>query len=146
MTNQGGVFSAGTGTVTLNGDAAQSISAGGSAFNVLTIENYSTGGVTFANRLITDTLNAGSGVKKLSFSSASESLPHTVYTTFNVSGSAGNLIDLVATTPGAIWYIDAPASSVEYLRVEGSHQADGATITAAYSVDLGDNTNWNITP
>ena len=65
-----GSFISGTGTVTLNSSTnAQSVITGGapSAFNILTDLNTHLSGVTFSDTLYCDTLNATTGVKKLSF-------------------------------------------------------------------------------
>jgi hypothetical protein len=149
-TNTNGAFNPGTGTVTLNSATqTQAITSGGSAFNILTVTNTYSGGVTFDDRLITAYLNAGSGVKKLSFSAASASQRHTVTTGFNVSGSAGNLIELAplfATTP---WYIDAPTSpTLHHLTVSYSNEVEGKLLTAGSSIDQvpDSNINWSITP
>jgi filamentous hemagglutinin family protein len=146
-TNTGGTFNPGTGTVTLNSSTqTQSITSGGSAFNILTITNTYSGGVAFVDRLVTAYLNAGSGVKKLSFSAASLASPHTITSGFNVNGSAGSLIELAPLVGSTTWYIDAPTSSLHYLKVGFSHEADGKTLTAADSQDATGNSNWNITP
>jgi len=144
-TNTGGTFNAGTGTVTLNSSAqTQSVTSGNSAFNILTVTNTYTGGVAFVDRLVTAYLNAGSGVKKLSFSEASEVAPHTITTGFNVSGSAGKLIELAPLNFSNTWYLNAPTSSLHHLKIGYSHLADGKTITATSSQSDGGNTNWNI--
>lgn len=141
-----GTFNAGSGTVVLNSATqAQSVTSGGSAFNILTVTNTYTAGVSFVDRLVTAYLNAGSGVKKLSFSSASQSQPHRVTTGFNVLGSAGNLIELAPIMASTTWYLEAPSTSTAYLKVGYSHLI-GATITATNSQDNSGNTNWNITP
>ncbi len=146
-TNTNGVFNAGTGTVNLNSSTqTQSVTSGGSAFNILTVTNSYTGGVAFVDRLVTAYLNAGSGVKKLSFSAASPTQRHTVTTSFNVNGALGSLIELAPIVPTTIWYLDAPVSSLQYLNVGYSNQVNGKTITATSSQDSTGNTNWNIYP
>jgi filamentous hemagglutinin family protein len=145
-TNTNGVFNAGTGTVVLNSSAqSQTVTSGGSAFNILTITNSYVDGIIFGDRLITGTLNASTGVKKISFSSASESSPHTITTSFNVSGSAGNLIELAPLVSSTAWYIAAPVSTLHHLKIGYSH-AVNSTITATNSQDNTGNSNWNISP
>ncbi|MCX7927480.1 MAG: autotransporter-associated beta strand repeat-containing protein [Candidatus Omnitrophica bacterium] len=144
-TNLGGLFDPGTGKVILNSSTqTQTVRSGGSSFNILTITNTYEGGVAFVDRLVTAYLNAGPGVKKLSFSAASASAPHTITTGFNVSGSAGRLIELAPIVPEMMWYLSAPQTTLSYLKIGYSHQADGKTIIAIRSQDLGGNVNWDI--
>lgn len=137
-----GVFSSGTGAVVLNSTFnQQSVLTGGdsSAFYVLDVLNAHPSGVTFADELYCDTLNAVSGVKKLSFSVIGF---HTIFSTFNVNGSEGNLIELASLTPSVDWNLDAPTSDVNYLSVSHSQEIDGKLITAYNSVNGGNNMNW----
>ena len=148
-TNNNGTFNAGSGTVTLNSTTqTQSITSGGSAFNILTVTNTYSGGAAFVDRLVTAYLNAGSGVKKLSFSAASSSQPHTITTSFNVSGSAGNLIELAPLVAATTWYIATPTSTLHHLKVSYSNNVNSQPIIATSSTDQvpGSNTNWSITP
>ncbi len=148
-TNNGGTFNADTGTVTLNSSTqAQSVTSGGSAFNILTITNTYSGGVAFVDRLVTAYLNAGTGVEKLSFSAASASQPHTITASFNVSGSAGSLIELAPLVAATTWYISTPESTLHHLTVSYSNNVNSQPITAASSTDPvpGSNTNWDISP
>lgn len=147
-TNTGGVFEAGTGTVTFSGTGLQTIASGGSAFNSLAVTNTSAGGVAFQDRLVTGTLTAGSGVKKVAFAYASLGTPNTITTSFNVNGSAGNLIELTSLDGASTWYLDAPKTTHQYLRIGFSYEVGGSaqTQTATNSQDAGGNTNWTITP
>ncbi|MFA5119199.1 MAG: autotransporter-associated beta strand repeat-containing protein [Candidatus Omnitrophota bacterium] len=145
-TNTDGVFNAGTGTVVLNSSAqSQTVTSGGSAFNILTITNSYVDGIIFGDRLITGTLNASTGVQKLSFSSASLSSPHTITASFNVSGSAGNLIELAPLVSETAWYIETPVSTLHHLKIGYSYVVN-STITATNSQDNTGNYNWNISP
>ncbi|MDD5432707.1 MAG: filamentous hemagglutinin N-terminal domain-containing protein [Candidatus Omnitrophica bacterium] len=140
--NSGGTFTHSNNTVTLNGTALQTVTSNGSSFNILTITNTSTVGVAFADRLQVATLNATAGVKKLSFAAASSASPHTISTTFNIAGSAGNLLTLAPSASNTTWYIDAPTSSVSYVSVSYSSEASGKLLTATNSTDAGNNANW----
>jgi len=141
-----GNFISGEGVVTLNSSSnAQTVTTGGesSAFKILTITNSHSSGVTFADALHCETLNAASGVKKLLFSNSGV---HKVSNTFNVNGSSGNLIMLVPETDSTIWYIDTLSTTVNFLDVSYSHETEGKTITAIKSVDGGNNKNWEFLP
>jgi filamentous hemagglutinin family protein len=144
-TNTAGTFNAGTGTVTLNGTQKQSVTSGGSTFNILTVTNVHVSGVEFVDTLVTAYLNAGSGVKKLSFAAASAGSPNRVTAGFNVAGSAGNLIELAPRVGATPWYIEAPTTSLKYLKISYSYGVNGI-ITATNSQETvpGSNTNWVI--
>ncbi len=139
--NNGDTFTSGTGTVTFNGAGAQSVTSGGSSFNIITITNSSSAGVTFADTLDTSVLNASSGVKTISFSAASPLSPNTI-TTFNINGSSGSLITLAPATAAIVWYINANTSTVSYVYVSYSNASSGNTISAVNSTDGTNNTNW----
>ena len=131
-----------------SGTGAQHVTSGGSAFYTLTDTNNSDAGLIFDDTLVTTTLNAvrnsdGSGAKKLSFATASAGAANTI-TTFNVHGSSGYQVELAPSN--SIWYLNTPTTSVQYVKVTGSQEAAGKTITATHSTNGGSNTNWNITP
>jgi hypothetical protein len=58
--------------------------------------------------------------------------------------AAGPAFDL----PGSYWYLEAPATTVEYVDVQDSYANPGSSppeiITAELSTDSGHNVNWNI--
>jgi hypothetical protein len=120
-TNSGGTFFPGTGTVTLNG-AGQSITGSNTFYNLTkTVSTADT--LTFAASS-TQTISAGG--------------------TLTLSGASGQLLALRSSTTNTQYNITlSPNSSslVSYCDVEDSN-ASGYTITAGYSVDSGDNTNW----
>ena len=137
-----GVFIAGTGNVTINSSTqSQSVITGGtsSGFNTLVITNSHASGVVFNDTLHCKILDAAPGVKKLSFANIGI---HTILTDFNVNGSKGNLISVAPLDQGKSWNLDAPSTSVNFLNVSGSHEADGKLITAFDSIDSGNNKNW----
>ncbi|MFA4917602.1 MAG: hypothetical protein WC560_13155, partial [Syntrophales bacterium] len=139
----GGIFNHNNGTVVLNGTSAQSVTMDNSAFYILTITNTNTAGVTFTDTLSTRTLNAASGVKKISFAAANIIAPNTITNTFNVNGSSGNLIELAPAVSATTWYLNAPTSTVTYVRVSYSTEAVGKVITANYSINGGNNVRWS---
>jgi hypothetical protein len=141
-------FNAGTHKVTLNGTSGQNVTSGGNQFYDLTVTNTSTAGISFVDRLVTAYLNANSGsVKKLSFSAASSAQPNTITTGFNVSGSAGQILELAPLVASTTWYLNAPTTAgLHHLKVSFSHEVNGKTLTATTSTDAGGNSNWNITP
>ncbi|GAX59310.1 uncharacterized protein SCALIN_C01_0241 [Candidatus Scalindua japonica] len=138
-----GTFDSGAGTVTLNSTTnGQSVTTRGtlSTFNILTVQNTHSEGVTFSDALYCDTLNAESGVLKLSFYTLGT---HTI-ATFNVNGSSGNLIVLASTISGTQWNLDTPSTTVNFLNVSDSHEIDLQTITACDSIGVNqNNTNWD---
>jgi hypothetical protein len=140
-----GTFNAGTSTVTLSGSGAQAVTTGGltNEFNTLTITNASADGVTFSDALYVGTINALSGVQKLSFSNTGI---HTIRDSFNVHGSEGNLITLAPVTAGTPWYLDAPSTTVSYVNVSWSILAADKTITAENSLGSDNSENWHIEP
>lgn len=141
-TNNLGSFISGTGTVILNSTTnQQSVLTGGSssAFYVLDVLNSHSSGVAFTDELYCDTLNATTGVKKLSFETGGF---HTISSTFNVNGSSGNYITLAPLTPLTNWYLNTPTTIVDYLNVSHSQEIDGDVIYACNSIDSGNNTNW----
>ena len=144
--NNSGSFLSGTGIVNLNSIAnAQSVVTGGtsSAFYSLNINNTNSAGVLFNDTLYCTSLNAqnpGGGVNKLTFSNTGI---HTI-SSFNVNGSPGQLIALASSSAGTAWNINTPSTTVNYVNVSDSHEAAGNLITALYSIDGGNNVNWQI--
>jgi hypothetical protein len=129
-------------------DDVVNIAAGANAnYHDLVLENMEE--VAFTGTLTTATLTATGGlygVRKISFAAASEGSPNTISEGFYVNGTAGYLLELGPISPETTWYLDAPAgSTVTYLRVGYSHQANGQSITATSSQSLGGNSeDWNI--
>ena len=145
-----GIFSSGRSEVTFNGSSqGQSIITGGgaSAFNTLIITNSHASGITFKDALFCDTINTipSAPVKLLSFATIKDiNLDrHTIFTTFDVNGSSGNLITLAPDIPVTDWNLDAPDDSrVSFVSVNNSLQVDGKVIGALDSIDGGNNKNW----
>jgi hypothetical protein len=107
-------------TVTFNGTGTQTIYGGTSFFDLAKVSN--TPG------------------QVLKFQAAGTT---TVTNSLTLSGSAGNPLTLRSTSPGTAWELNAPATySVGYVDVQDSDAGLGALITAANSVDSGNNTNW----
>jgi hypothetical protein len=143
-----GHFTSGTGVVTLNGAAGQTVrtNGGGNMFNALNITNTTANGVTFSDALYANTLNAGTGVKKLLFSTTGS---NTIYNSLNINGSAGNLITLAPATSSTNWSLQGPstASGVNLSYVDVSYSQSYYPITANHSTQSGGhNSNWTVNP
>jgi hypothetical protein len=118
-----GVFSAGNGTVELDG-ATTAVVSGSTSFNDLIIDT------------------AG---KRIDFAAGTT---QTVNGDLVINGHANNtMIDLNSASPGQVWNIDienADSVDVKYAQVEGS-TASASGITAINSADVGNNTRWTFT-
>ncbi len=136
-----GVFSSGMGLITFNSSTqGQTVTTGGSTFATVTVTNSHTSGVTFDDAMTCVTLNAATGVKKLSFGSTGV---HNVTAIFNVNGSNNNLIKLTPTIAGSDWNLNAPTTTINFVSVDHSQLASSKFITALNSIDNGNNSsNW----
>jgi hypothetical protein len=141
-----GTFTAGSGTVTLDGNSLQDVTVGGqdSAFNNLTITNNSADGVRILDALYTASLvaaNSGSGVQKMRFGAG---LTHTVTDNFNVHGSSGHLIQLYSTSEGTRWIID-PQNTISFSYLDVKDSEITTLVKNKTSKDSGNNVNWDFT-
>ncbi len=139
----GGTFTNGGGTVILNGSALQTITAGGSAFNRLTIANASAGGVSFADAFVTDYFTNTTPNSLMTFNAAR------LYTVnaaagLNLQGAAGQLVRLRSSAPGSTWLINPVGGSwtTNYLDVQDSVNINSTAILPSNSTDSGNNANW----
>ncbi|MCX5680263.1 MAG: hypothetical protein NTZ95_06420, partial [Candidatus Omnitrophica bacterium] len=151
ISSNGGIFTPGSGTVTLsNATLAQSVTSGGNSFNVIAIANTHAGDVTFVDTLKTNELQATggvNGVKKIWFSAALIGAPNTINTHFDVNGVPGYKIELAPIALNTPWFLDAPSgTTMNYIKVGYSQQASvRGSITALNSDNLGgNNAYWNI--
>ncbi len=136
----------GTSAVTFNGTGTQNITSNGQLFNILTVTNASSGGVTFADQLQTAILNDITNASTLKFAAASLASPHTISTTLNISGGAGtNNITLAPSSAAVTWYILAPASTTVTNAIVSYSYAKTNHIIPSGCTDLvpGSNTNWD---
>ncbi|HPS20816.1 MAG TPA: filamentous hemagglutinin N-terminal domain-containing protein, partial [Candidatus Omnitrophota bacterium] len=114
-----GTFAPGTGTITLLGSTASTLS----------------GATTFYNFYCT---TAG---KALYFQSGET---FTVSGKWNVVGSSGNNISLLSTA-SSTWYVNPATWSVNYVTVSYSYNKAAASINPTTWTDNGNNYNWTIT-
>ena len=117
--NNGGVFTAQSGTVTLNG-GSQEVNSSNTFYNL----------IKSVSSAYTLTFGAGSTT--------------TVSNSLTLSGAASNLLTLVSSLTGTAFKIDPQSSvSVSYVDVSDSNNISGTTITASNSQSAsGGNTDW----
>jgi hypothetical protein len=121
LTNNGGTFNAGTGTVILDGT-----------------DQKLTGDWTFNN--FTDTVTTAS---TLTFD---DSATITILGGLTLHGTSGNILFLRSLNDNSQWKIDPHGSkSVAYVDVKDSDNINATAISAAStgSINSGNNTNWN---
>jgi len=114
--NNGGTFTPGNGTVTLNGD---SLIQGNTTFNNLT---------------------AVTGGKTISFSAGST---QTITGTWSISGSSGHNINLRGSGSSGNWIINPAKAVVSHASISQSTNS-GIQFCANYSIDVGGNIGWQI--
>ncbi|MFA7244068.1 MAG: hypothetical protein WC080_02170 [Patescibacteria group bacterium] len=114
----GGIFTPGSGTVTLTGD---SLIEGDTTFNNLT---------------------AATAGKTLSFSAGST---QTISGTWTVTGTSGSHVVLKRSGGSGGWNINPATATISYATISNSTNS-GASFCATYSTDGGSNTDWNISP
>ncbi|MEI8142996.1 MAG: LamG-like jellyroll fold domain-containing protein, partial [Candidatus Berkelbacteria bacterium] len=112
-----GTFTPGTGTVTFAGDAAIQ------------------GDTTFNN------FTAQTGGKTLTFADSST---QTITGTMKLTGTSGSLVTLRSSTTGTQWKVNPATADVSYVDVKDSNNTNATAITANYSNDSLNNTNWTI--
>ena len=114
-----GTFTAGTGTVSLDG-TGKSLSGSTSFYNLSKT-------VSLADTL---TFQAGSTT--------------TVTGTLTLQGASGEVLSLRSSTPGTQWNINPSDPTVGFLNVQDSKNTNATAIDAgANSVDSGNNTHWS---
>jgi len=70
----------------------------------------------------------------------------TVLGTLTLQGASNNRLSLRSSSAGTQWKIDPQATrAVTYVDVQDSHNINATTIVAVYSINSGNNINWNIT-
>ncbi|MCP4349004.1 MAG: hypothetical protein GY795_26285, partial [Desulfobacterales bacterium] len=116
-----GTFTAGSGTVILNG-GNQAV-YGSTAFNNLTKNVASAATLTFKN-----------------------GTTHTVTGALDIQGASGNLLSLRSDSDGVQWGIDPQGTrTISYIDVKDSNNVNASLINAVgtNSISSGNNTNWN---
>ena len=139
-----GTFTAGSGTVILNGSALQSVTSGGSNFNRLTVTNASVAGVSFADSSTTAYFTNTTTNSLMTFASG-RTYKITATGGMNFQGASGQLVKLRSSTPGSVWLINPSGGSwtANYLDVRDSVNIVQQTILpGGPSTDSGNNTNW----
>ena len=139
-----GTFTAGSGTVILNGSALQSVTSGGSNFNRLTVTNASVAGVSFADSSTTAYFTNTTTNSLMTFASG-RTYKITATGGMNFQGASGQLVKLRSSTPGSVWLINPSGGSwtANYLDVQDSVNIVQQTILpGGPSTDSGNNTNW----
>ena len=123
-----------TSTVTLNGNATQTITSASQLFNNLAITNASNT-IAFADALTTVNLTAITPNAQLIFA---DTITHTVSGTLNLNGQATSTeVVLTSTTPGNQFSLDVGVTNpqtVNYVSVRDSN-ALGSDITALDSIN-----------
>lgn len=142
----GATYTAPTNTkITSAANTAVTVAGGGKALGILWFSR----GVSTATNTITGA-NSYTGIKDDGTRAHTLVFPaSTTQTlssgTFNVNGTASQLISLRSSSPGTQWTIsDASGSnSVDYLDIQDSAATGGATFTAGTnSINSGNNTGW----
>jgi hypothetical protein len=130
----------GTGTISMTAATAKTFAGNGSTYNctlnqgglgTLTI----TGANTFSN--ITNTVQPA----QITFPASTTN----TFTSFSLSGTAGNLITLRSSSSGTRFTLSDPSGtvSVSYLDIQDSAATGGATWIANDSTNSGNNTGWS---
>jgi hypothetical protein len=147
-TRNGGTVVATNSTVTLNGSAAQSVTAGGQSFNNLTVTNSAgpTNGITFADSAtVSGTFSDNTPNSKVTFTALSTY----AFTTIDIDGSVAGNVTLISSSPGSDpanqWYFNVAGTPVvTYVTVSESDAKDGSEIDATSNcTDHSNNEHWN---
>lgn len=119
--NSGGTFTHNSGTVVLDG--SNQILSGSTTFNNLT-------------KIVTS-------ADTLTFPSSST---QTVVGVLTLKGAnSGNLLSLRSSSPGTQWLLDPQGGrNITYVDVKDSRNINATVVLASQSLDLGNNTGWNI--
>jgi len=140
-----GTFMAGTGTVTLDGAAQQTVTTGGQAFNNLSVTNSSTDDVSFADALtVNGTFTDTTAGSKLTFKDGTTNTISTINWQ-GTDGDANNNIKLRSSSTGTAFKLSyTTLAAADYLDVQDSNNL-GDLIVVAHGKDSGNNTNWYLT-
>jgi hypothetical protein len=138
-----GAFVHGGGTVTLNGTALQTVTAGGSAFHQLVQTNASAGGVAFADGFTTAYLTNTTPASKMTFA-AGQIVNITAAGGMNLAGAGGQQITLVSNTPGSQWFINPSGGgwTANQLSVQDSVNLHPDPIFPTNSTNAGNTVHW----
>ncbi len=138
-----GTFAHGSGTVTLNGTALQTVTAGGSNFHSLVSTNASVAGVFFADGFSTAYLT-NTTANSLMIFAAGQAYNVTASGGLNLQGAASNLVKLRSSATGTKWIINPSGGSwtCDYLDVQDSVNIYSVTIEPTNSTDSGNTINW----
>lgn len=136
-----GAFTKETSTLTLAGIGAQQITAGGDAFNNLTVTNASTAGVEFLDAATVDgTFTATTASSKVTFHSGATY----AFNAISINGQAtGTRVTLTSSTGGSAWNLNITASSPTASNVwvkDSNANKDIDATTGGY--DGTGNTHW----
>ncbi len=120
--NPGSTFNANNGTVVFDGG-----------------DQKITGDITLHN--LTKTIPSGfTTPTTLTFGSGSTTIVNGLLT---LQGTSTNLLNLVSSTPGSQWFINATGTrNLRYLSVQDSNNINASAMLAYDSTDLGNNINW----
>jgi hypothetical protein len=130
----------GTGVISMTSASAKTFVGGGSAYNC-TLRNGGAGALTVTGSNTFTTIDNSVQPTTFTFESGSTQ----TVTNWSVSGTAGNLVTINATstTPATLSKSSGTVTS-NYLDLRYSTAAGGAFWYALNSVDSGNNTGWNI--
>lgn len=156
ITGTGTVFSSpGNTNLTISGSpnikfsnattTGKTFSSGSTNLSIFTVDQAGPGALTFTGSpTIGDITNSygTTGATSILFTSGTS----TTFNNWNASGTAGKLLTVKSTSLAAHTLSKSSGTvNAEYLELRYSQATGGATWLAATSVNLGNNTGWNIT-
>jgi hypothetical protein len=112
-------------------------------YNNISITGGGTGNVQFTNSSTFNNMTLGAPKSYIFGASTTQT-----YTTFNATGTAGNLITITSSTPGTQYTFSKPSGivSADYLSLTDSNATGGASWYAgANSTSVSNNTGWIFT-
>lgn len=126
----------GTGNITISGDLENS----GSWTN--------TGTVTFENAAYTSTISGTASFNELICTTPGKTLIFNAADTFTIgtltiTGNSGSKVTLKSTSDDSEWNLTCTSASIEYADIKDCKNIQSTFITANYSKDSGNNTNFN---
>jgi hypothetical protein len=128
----------GTGTISLTSASAKTFAGGGSTYNC-TLNNGGAGALTVSGSNTFTTLSNTVQPTTFTFTSGTTQ----TLSNWNISGTAGNLVTIGATTASAATVSKASGTvNANYLSISYSNAAGGATWNATDSINGGNNTGW----
>jgi hypothetical protein len=139
-----GTVNAGTSTIRISSsnDLQKTFAGGSKTYYNLVIEGSQS--CTY-NITGTNTFNDITSLKTVSFNLLFTAGTTTTVTTFNVNGSAGNLVTLSSTTAANHTLTKSGGGTItcDYMYISRSTATPGATWFATNSIDGGGNSGWN---